>query len=88
MGDVLIFRKDVRISEVLEETYHFEQKISKMNSDKKEPLCSILNEIDEKQYLLKNADKYRISRNEWELTQKQLESYQCQLKEYWENNYV
>lgn len=82
IGDVLIFRKDVCISEVLEETYHFEQNMLKMNDDKREPLRSILNEIDAKQYLLKNADKYKIPRNEIELTKNQLESYQRQLKEY------
>lgn len=82
IGDVLIFRKDVCISEVLEETYHFEQNILKMNDDKGEPLRSILNEIDAKQYLLKNAGKYKIPRNEVELTKNQLESYQRQLEEY------
>lgn len=85
IGDVLIFRKNVCISEVLEETYHFEQNILKMNDDKKEPLRSILNEIDAKRYLLKNADKYKIPRNEIELTQRQLESYQQQLEEYGED---
>ena len=82
IGDVLIFKKDVCISEVLEETYHFEQNISKMNDDKGEPLWSILNEIDAKQYLLDNADKYRIPRNEIELTERQLKSYKQQLEEY------
>ena len=82
IGDVLIFRKDVCISEVLEETYHFQQNMRGLNNDKGEPLRSILNEIDAKQYLLKNAKKYKIPRNELELTRKQLESYQKQLDEY------
>lgn len=82
IADVLIFRKDVCISEVLEEIYHFEQNVIKMNNDKKEPIRSILNEIDAKQYLLKNANKYKIPRNEIELTKNQLESYQRQLEEY------
>lgn len=82
MGDILIFRKDVCISEVLEETHHFEQNFAKMNDDKGEPLRTILNEIDAKQYLLDNAAKYKIPRNELELTQKQLESYQKQLEMY------
>lgn len=82
IGDVLIFRKDVCISEVLEETYHFEQNLSGMNENKGEPLRSILNEIDAKQYLLDNAEKYKIPRNEIELTERQLESYQKQLEEY------
>ncbi len=82
IGDVLIFRKDVCISEVLEETYHFEQNLTKMNNDKLEPLRSILNEIDAKQYLLGVADKFKIPRNEIELTRRQLQSYQRQLEEY------
>lgn len=82
LGDVLIFRKDVCISEVLEETYHFEQNLSKMNDDKGEPLRSILNEIDAKQYLINNADKYKIPRKEIELTKQQLSSYQKTLEEY------
>lgn len=82
MGDVLIFRKDVCISEVLEETYHFEQNRRKQNDDKGEPLRSILNEIDAKQYLLDNAKKYKIPRNELELTRKQLDSYRKQLEDF------
>ena len=82
VGDVLMFRKDVCISEVLEETYHFEQNLAKLNNDKGEPLRSILNEIDAKQYLLKNAEKYKIPRKEIDLTQKQLEFYQQELKNY------
>lgn len=81
LNDILFFRKDVCISEVLEETHHFEQNLMKMNDDKGEPLRSILNEIDAKQYLLDNAEKYKIPRNEIELTKKQLASYQQQLKE-------
>lgn len=82
IGDILMFRKDVCISEVLEETYHFEQNIQHLNDEKGEPLRSILNEIDAKQYLLENAAKYKIPRNELELTKKQLEDYKKQLKEY------
>ena len=81
LNDILFFRKDVCISEVLEETHHFEQNLMKMNDDKGEPLRSILNEIDAKQYLLDNTKKYKIPRNEIELTEKQLASYQRQLKE-------
>lgn len=82
LGDILIFRKDVCISEVLEETYHFEQNLIKMNNDKGEPLRSLLNEIDAKRYLLDNAEKYRIPRKEIELTKQQLSSYQQILEEY------
>ncbi|WP_081897087.1 phage minor head protein [Clostridium sp. KNHs214] len=81
IGDVLLFRKDVCISEVLEETYHFEQNLKKQNDDKAEPLRSILNEIDAKEYLLNNSKKYKIPRNEITMTKKQLEYYKNKLKE-------
>ena len=82
VGDVLIFRKNVCISEVLEEVHHFEQNIEKLNADKGEPLRSILNEIEAKQYLLDNISKYKIPRKEVEQTKAQLESYKKQLRNY------
>lgn len=84
IGDVLLFRQNVRISEVLEETYHFMQNMNGLNDDKGEPLRSILNEIDAKQFLLKNASKYHIPRKEIELTKRQLESYMGQLSAHYE----
>lgn len=81
IGDILLFRKNVCISDVLEETYHFEQNLRKQNDDKDEPLRSILNEIDAKEYLINNSKRYKIPRNEIELTKKQLAYYKKQLKE-------
>ena len=51
-----------------------------LNNDKPEPLRSILNEIDAKEYLIKNAKKFKIPRKEIELTKRQLKSYKMQLK--------
>jgi Phage minor capsid protein 2. len=82
IGEILMFRKDVCISEVLEETHHFEQNLMKLNSEKGEPLRTILNEIDAKRHILENAGKYKVPRNEIELTEKQLKSYEGQLKTY------
>ena len=82
IGDVILFRKQVTLSEVIEETYHFEQNLIGMNDDKPELLRTILNEIDAKEYLLKNAKKYNIPRKETELTQRQLQSYKKQLDKY------
>ena len=50
-GDVLLFRKNVRIGEVIEETYHFIQNTNRLNNDKGEPLRTFLNEIDTKNIL-------------------------------------
>lgn len=83
LGDVLLFQKDVCVSEVLEETYHFRQNRLRMNDDKKEPLRTLLNEIDAKKFILDNALKYQIPRNELDKIQKQLEGYQAQLINYY-----
>lgn len=82
LGDVLIFKKDVCLSEVIEETHHFKQNLAELNSDKGEPLRTILNEIDAKKHILKVAKKYQIPRNELEHIKKQLESYKRQLEDY------
>ena len=82
LGGALMFMQDVCISEVLEETYHYMQDLRGLNDDKEVVLRTILNEIDAKQYLLDNAQKYKIPRNEIELTLKQLEGYKKQLEEY------
>ncbi|MDD6857211.1 MAG: hypothetical protein PUD71_02415, partial [Lachnospiraceae bacterium] len=82
IGDILMFRKEVCISEVIEETYHFKQNKMQMNNDKTEKLRIILNEIDTKQYILDNALKYKIPRNEIELTERQLKSYKKELENY------
>ena len=60
---------------MLEEIHHFEQNLSGLNNEFEEPLRSILNEIDVKQFLIENAKKHRIPRIELEQTQAQLASY-------------
>ena len=39
-----------------------------------------MNEIDAKKYLIDNADKFKIPRNETDLTKRQLKSYEDELK--------
>lgn len=82
LGGALMFMKDVCVSEVLEETYHYMQDLRGLNDDKEAVLRTILNEIDAKQYILDNAQKYKVPRNELDLIQKQLEGYKKQLEEY------
>lgn len=82
IGDAIIFGKNVTISDVLEETYHFEQNLAGLNDDKEAQLRSILNEIDAKEYILRVAKQYHIPRAEIELTEKQLESYRRELASY------
>lgn len=82
IGDALLFRTNVCVSEVLEETFHYTQNLAGTNDDKGEPLRTILNEIEAKEYVLANANKYKVPRNELELIEKQLAGYKKQLADY------
>lgn len=82
VGGALLFRQDVCVSEVLEETFHYMQTIAGKNDDKVEPLRTILNEIEAKEYIISNATKYKVPRNEIELIEKQLAGYKKQLADY------
>lgn len=84
--DVIMFRKDVTISDVLEEVYHFEQNRKGVNSEKPEALRTILNEIDAKKYLISVAKRYKIPLEEDAVTRKQLAHYEKSLKE-WSDSY-
>lgn len=88
IGNILLFRQDVTVSEVLEETYHFDQTFNKVNFDKPEPLRTYLNEIEAQKYLLANAKKYQIPRSETEETRINLKNYEEKLKKYLEGNEI
>lgn len=80
IDDVLLFRKEVTVSEVLEETYHFKQLKNGMFNDYPEEWQTCLKEIDAKEYLLKNTKKYNIPRQEVEETKEHLEYYKKRLE--------
>ena len=84
LGDIILFRDKVCVSEVLEETHHFMQNMSAFNDDKPEPLRTYLNEIDAKEYVLRAAKQYKVPRNEQDHIRKQLENYKKLLAEYYE----
>lgn len=79
IGNVLMFKVDAKTGEVVEETYHFMQNLSGLNDDKGEPLRTYLNEIDAKKYIIENAGKIGVPRNEVELAQRELEYYEKKL---------
>lgn len=81
IGKTMLFLKDACVSEVLEETHHFMQNIMGLNDDKAEPLRTILNEIDAKKYIIDNAAKYRVPREEIDLINEELEYYNKLLTE-------
>ena len=82
IGKWLLFRRKVCVSDVLEEVRHYEQNLAHLNDDKAEPLRTLLNEIEAKEYVLANAKKYKIPRNEIESVEKQLKEYKEKLEEY------
>lgn len=84
--DTVIYRSDATISEVLEEMRHFEQNMEGLNNDKPIQLRTILNEIDAREYILKNAKKYGVPRIEIEDIEKSLKSYNDMLKKYEEGS--
>lgn len=85
IGDVILFSKKATISDVLEETYHFEQNVKKMNHNKPARERLLLNEIDAQEYLLSVADKYHIPESELEVTRRNLKDYKEALEEYYES---
>ena len=85
IGDTILFSEKVTISDVLEETYHFEQNLKKMNSRKPAKERLLLNEIDAQKYLLSVAGKYHIPEIELEVTRSNLKEYEDALEEYYES---
>lgn len=85
IGDTILFSQNCTVSDVLEETYHFDQNLRKMNNKKPAKERLLLNEIDAQQYLLSVADKYHIPDVELEVTRKNLADYEKELEEYYES---
>ncbi|MBQ8576037.1 MAG: hypothetical protein IJ447_08340 [Clostridia bacterium] len=82
IGDTILFRKEVSVSEVLEETYHFMQIKNRTNENLSEPEKTYVNEIEAQKYLIENVAKYKIPRAETEETEKALKYYEKLLEEY------
>lgn len=83
-SQIILFRIDATVSEVLEEIYHWTQDVKKMNSDKPDELRDLLNEIDAQKYLLSMTEKYKIPQKEVEQTTANLKGYEEDLKRYYE----
>lgn len=81
--DIVLFRRKISVSAILEETHHVIQNKCGLNDDKDFELRTILNEIDAKEFLLRVAGQYGIPRQEIEETKVQLKKYQTALKEYY-----
>lgn len=81
IGEVIYFRPDATVSDVLEEVYHFYQNKKGLNDRYNSVQRTILNEIDAKEYLLTLTEKYHIPDEEVELTKSQLHWYREQMEE-------
>ena len=81
--EILMFRQNATISDVLEETHHYWQNKQGLNDGIDDALRNILNEIEAKEYLISVAERYKIPVEEQTLTQEQLQSYRDLLLEYY-----
>lgn len=80
VGVVIYFRPDATVSDVLEEVHHFYQNKKGLNDEYSPKQRTIMNEIDAKQFVLSQTQKYNIPQNEVEQTKAQLSSYILQMK--------
>lgn len=80
-GDVIYFREDATVSDVLEEVYHFYQNKCDLNSQYGSRQRIIMNEIAAKEYLISVKEKYKIPEDEVKLTKSQLESYKKEMND-------
>ena len=67
---------------MLEESFHFDQNMRGDHDDLDIYEAKLLKEIDTQRYLLNNAERYKISRAETEITKLNLETYLNDLEEY------
>lgn len=81
IGDVLLFRRDATITDVLEEVHHFNQNKRGANADKPAEIMQLLNEIETQKYLISVAEKYKIPVEETEETKALLAAYEKRLAE-------
>ena len=78
-GDIIYFREDATVSDVLEEVHHFYQNKNRLNSQYGTRQRGIMNEIDAKEYVLSMTEKYNVPTEEVELTKIHLESYKKEM---------
>lgn len=78
---VIVFREKPNTSEVLEETYHFEQDLRGDHKDQSPEIMLLLREIDAQRYLLSNAKRYNIPKEESAQTEVMLDYYLRRLKD-------
>lgn len=78
---IIIFRENPNTSELLEETYHFEQDLRGDHNEQSPEIMILLREIDAQRYLLRSAKRYNIPKEESDQTQQMLDYYLRRLKD-------
>lgn len=81
IGDVIYFRPDATVSDVLEEVHHFYQNRNGLNAQYGVVQRTVMNEIDAKKYLLTMTEKYHIPPDEVYETEYWLKEYIKQMEE-------
>lgn len=80
--NLMLLRENPTVSDILEETYHAKQDRKNLfEGNPFDPKTRLLREIDAQKYLLSVADKYKIPKNEIELTKANLADYKKELKD-------
>lgn len=73
---------EATVSEVIEEMYHAEQDFKRMYGEFADEEVVLRREIDAQKYLLSLTEKYKIPKEEVELTKYNLSKYEKDLEEY------
>lgn len=76
IGDVIFFTPEATVSDVLEEIYHFDQNRLGINDEYPIEQRKIMNEILAQKYLLSVTEKYKIPKEQIEVTRQNLKYYE------------
>ena len=82
VGGIVMFRSSPTVSEVLEESFHFDQERRGDYSDKPAYQMFLLREIDAQRHLLKMTSRHKIPEAEVEMTRKNLAYYEEELLKF------
>lgn len=80
IGDIIFYRPDICLSEMLEEIRHVYQNEIGMNNDEYPAVHELLNEIEAREWVIQNAKKYQVPRIEIEEFESQIEGMKEKLR--------
>ena len=80
IGDTIMYRPDICLSEMLEEIRHVNQNEIGMNNNEYPAVHELLNEIEAREWVIQNAKKYQVPRIEIEEFESQIEAMKEKLR--------